>query len=53
MKRITVNLSDELHKQLKIHAVVTDESISRIVASAVNTLLNDARSVPFKEDTHF
>ena len=53
MKRITVHLSDELHKQLKIHAVLTDESISRIVATAVDTLLKDARSVPSKEDTHF
>lgn len=48
MKRITVLLSDELHKQLKIHAVVTDDSISRIVAHAVDTLLKDARSGPSK-----
>ena len=46
MKRITVHLSDDLHKQLKIHAVKTDESISRIVARAVDTLLKDVRFVP-------
>ena len=44
MKRITVILSDELHKQLKLYAVLTDESISRIVANAVDTLLKNARS---------
>ena len=48
MKRITVHLSDDLHKQLKIHAVNTDESISRIVAEAVNTFLKDVRFGPSK-----
>ena len=46
MKRITVMLSDELHKQLKIYAVLTDDSISRIVADAVKKHIIDARSVP-------
>ena len=50
LKRITVMLSDELHKQLKVHAVLTDESISRIVSNAVDTLLKDARSVPSDVD---
>lgn len=44
MKRITVILSDELHKQLKLHAVLTDDSISRIVSNAVDTLLKNAQS---------
>ena len=50
MKRITVMLPDALHKELKLHAVNTEESISRIVASAVDTFLEDARSVPSHQD---
>ena len=50
MKRITVMLPDELHKQLKVHAVLTDESISRIVANAVDTLLKNARSGSSEEE---
>jgi predicted transcriptional regulator len=51
MKRITVHLSDELHKRLKVHAVLTEDSISRVVAHAVDTLLNGVQNVPTSTDS--
>ena len=39
MKRVTVNLPTDMHKQLKIHAVMTDTSMNDLILEGINLFL--------------
>ena len=39
MKRVTVNIPIELHKQLKIHAVMTDTSMNDLILEGIALFL--------------
>ena len=40
MKRVTVKMPDDLHKNLKIKAVTEDSSLNQLILDAVRTYLD-------------
>jgi predicted DNA-binding protein len=42
MKRLTINLSEELHKRLKLHSVLTDQEMTEIIRRLIEEYLDRA-----------
>lgn len=43
MKRLTINLSEELHKRLKLHCVLTDQEMAEIIRRLIEDYLEQSR----------